>query len=79
MAYERKDGDGVLFRNRDKKSDKHPDMSGELLLNGTVYRLVGWKKESKGKPAFLSLRCEPKRTGGDARSDADDGDDDCPF
>ena len=29
MAYEARPGSGTLFRNRDKRTDKHPDLKGE--------------------------------------------------
>ena len=53
-AYEERDMSGVLWREREKKSEKHPDYTGRLLIDGTTYRLAGWIKEgAKGK--FLSL------------------------
>lgn len=47
---------GVLFPNTDKKSDRHPDFSGRVQVNGDDYRMAGWKRtaNSTGKP-FISL------------------------
>lgn len=54
MAYEKKEGSGVLFHARQKKSDKSPDMTGDILINGKTYWLSGWWK--KGPNAeFLSV------------------------
>ena len=45
--YEMKDMTGTLFVNKDKKSDKHPDRSGRIKVNGVEYRLSGWIKKSE--------------------------------
>ena len=52
---------GVLFREQDKKSDKHPDMTGEINVDGVEFRLAGWTKESKNGRRFLSLAVTPKQ------------------
>lgn len=45
---------GVLFREQEKKSDKSPDYTGKLDVDGKEYRLAGWIKDGqRGK--FLSL------------------------
>ena len=46
---------GVLFRETDKESDKHPDMTGKINVDGKEYRLAGWTRESKNGKRFLSL------------------------
>lgn len=48
---------GVLFRNQQKKSDKSPDFSGKVNVNGTEYRLAGWFKEPRSGNGnkFISL------------------------
>jgi uncharacterized protein (DUF736 family) len=46
---------GVLFQNSDKKTDKHPDYTGKLNVNGVEFRLAGWKRLSKNGKPFLSL------------------------
>jgi hypothetical protein len=51
-----KDNCGALFKNqrKDEGNSNAPDYSGDLLIEGTRYRLAGWIKESsRGK--FLSL------------------------
>ena len=47
---------GVLFPNTDKKSERHPDFSGKVQVEGTDYRIAAWKRNAKsdGRP-FLSL------------------------
>lgn len=46
---------GVLFVNREKKSEKSPDFSGSLDVAGVQYNLAAWKKQSKKGATFLSV------------------------
>ena len=61
VAYERKDGSGVMFRVRERRSDKSPHWSGEIVLNGVSYELAAWDNTSKksGQP-YLSCRIQKK-------------------
>lgn len=63
MAYQQKPGDGVLFKNNKKTTDKHPDYTGNILdMNGELFSLAAWVKEGKnGK--FLSVRMSPANPG----------------
>lgn len=56
--FERKNGSGSLFQNQNKKTDKHPDMTGTLLgLDGVEYSISAWTREGKrGKYLSLSIR-----------------------
>lgn len=45
---------GVLFREQEKKSDKSPDYTGKVDVDGKEYRLAGWIKDGK-RGKFLSL------------------------
>lgn len=47
MAYETKDNEGALFRARDRKSDKHPEFTGNAVIDGRDYWLSAWVNESK--------------------------------
>lgn len=53
---------GVLFKKRDKASDRHPDYEGKINVNGTEYWLSAWIKDSKKTPGqkFMSLSVKPK-------------------
>lgn len=83
MGYETKEGEGSLFKNDKRKSDKSPTMTGKIRIEGITYRLVAWTKGgTNGRDKFLSLKAEPmddqpRRRGGDA-ADADD-ETDLPF
>ena len=52
---------GVLFVNGQKKSEKSPDYSGSLDVNGIQNNLSGWKKQSKKGTTFLSLSIQKKQ------------------
>lgn len=60
MAYEQKDGQGVLFKNEDKQEERHADYRGSITINGQQYWLDAWIKTSKGDKKFMSLSAKPK-------------------
>jgi uncharacterized protein (DUF736 family) len=48
---------GVLFKNEKKESDKHPDYTGKINVNGEEMKLAAWiKTGAKGK--FMSLKLD---------------------
>lgn len=50
---------GTLSKSRERKTDKSPEYSGSINVNGTEYWLNGWVKDGKnGK--FFSLAIKPK-------------------
>ena len=42
-----------IFKNEDKKSEKSPDYSGNLEVNGEKFRVALWIKQSKSGKAYL--------------------------
>ena len=54
MAFEQKEGQGVLFNNDRKEKENHPDLKGEIKINGKLYWLSGWKK-SGNRGEFISV------------------------
>ena len=52
MAYEKKDGDMVIFANSNRKTEKHPALTGELLLGGTTYDIALWPKPDRNGKTF---------------------------
>ena len=60
---------GVLFPESAKESDRHPDYTGSINVDGKDYRLAGWKKTGKSGVPFLSLSVsehKPKESGYDS-------------
>ena len=85
MAQYDNTNSGVLFRNKDKTSEKQPDYRGSLDVEGTTYWVSGWIKTSgpsSKNPGekFMSLAITPQESRSRAASTADeDFDDDIPF
>lgn len=49
----------TLWKNEDKRSEKAPDYSGTVNINGTEYKIAGWKKTTAGGKVLLSGRVTP--------------------
>ncbi len=59
MTYEKREGQGSLFKNDKKETENHPDYRGDILIDGQEYWLSAWIKEGKnGK--FMSLSAKLK-------------------
>ncbi|MCS5590702.1 MAG: DUF736 family protein [Candidatus Thioglobus sp.] len=66
---------GVLFVQRDKKTEKHPDFTGKLDVEGKEYRVAGWKRVSQNGANFISVSIEEPRKPEDApQAEAAEGD-----
>lgn len=52
-AYEMKDNTFALFKNSKKENDKHPDYTGEIMVDGRKLRLSAWINESKGGSKYM--------------------------
>jgi hypothetical protein len=60
MAFD-KTNTGIISKNERKEKDTHPDIRGEIDVDGVAYWLDGWRKERKdGKGFFYSLKVKPK-------------------
>jgi uncharacterized protein (DUF736 family) len=65
---------GVLFLNKTKESERHPDFGGTININGVDHFLSAWKKTSQSSgDKFLSLsigkaKDKQSNTGGENKS-----------
>ena len=50
-----KDNSCALFREEEKKSEKHPDYKGNCLINGQKMYIAAWINESQGGKKYMSL------------------------
>jgi len=70
---------GVLFKNQNKKTDKHPDYTGQINIDGVDHWLSAWLNEGKrGKYMSLAIGDVKESKGSDEKDD-DLEDDDIPF
>jgi len=60
MAYELRDNSGSVFNNKKKEKDTHPDLTGEIKVDGKIYWLSAWKKKDKNGETWLSFAVKPK-------------------
>jgi hypothetical protein len=51
---------GTIGRNKRKEQDNHPDLSGQINVEGKEYWLSGWKKQGREGDTFYSLSVKPK-------------------
>ena len=60
MAYELREGQGSLFKNKHKTADNHPNGRGELMLDGVLYEVSAWTKKTKLGEPWQSLQVKRK-------------------
>ena len=90
MAYDNTNS-GMMARNENRKTDKHPEFSGSINVEGVDYWLSAWVNEGKagGKmegKKYFSIKINRKEANGTTTSAPrpyvgrfDDMDDDIPF
>jgi hypothetical protein len=59
MSFQHKPNSGSLWRNDKKETEKHPDHTGTLNVEGREYWLSAWVNDANGKKYF-SLKVKPK-------------------
>lgn len=78
---------GVLFKNDDKQTDKHPDYTGSCQISGVDFWMSAWLNEAESGRKYMSFQFKKKevpqgqQTGkgsNDARRKQEQ-DDDIPF
>ena len=53
---ESKDMSGVLFPVENKQSDKHPNLTGNVLIKGEKYYISAWTNTAKSGKKYISLK-----------------------
>ena len=56
MAFETKELSGALFHNGNKDRDAQPDYTGNVKINGKIWRLAAWNSESRSGDPYLSIK-----------------------
>ena len=60
MAYELREGQGSLFKNKYKTADNDPNARGELLIEGVLYAVAARTKRTKLGEPWMSLQVKRK-------------------
>ncbi len=66
---ESKDMSGVLFPVEQKKTDKHPNLSGNLVINGEKFYLSGWTNTSQNGKKYISLKANAEQKKQESQND----------
>ena len=66
MAYQIREGQGSLFANEDKETERHPDYTGNVRLGGVLYRLAAWNRRAASGTEYLAISAKPERPRDDA-------------
>lgn len=61
MSEQTKLNRGVLFTNKKKETDKHPDYTGSFVdAQGNEFWVSSWINESKAGEKYMSFTTKPK-------------------
>ncbi len=73
MAYTLRDGQGSIFLNDEKLSDKHPTHTGKLMVGGKLHWVSMWERQgASGKPWFsLEVKEAVKKPANEATAKVD--------
>jgi hypothetical protein len=41
---------GAIWKNEKKQTEKHPDFTGDLNVDGVIYNVSAWKRKPDAKP-----------------------------
>lgn len=61
--YVPKENSGSLWKNEEKKKDSHADYTGKVNIDGALFWINGWIKETEAGKKFLSLSFRPVQGG----------------
>jgi uncharacterized protein (DUF736 family) len=70
---------GALFRDENRKSDKHPEFTGSAEVDGTEYWLSAWVNESKQGRKYFKIKFKAKDEAAKLKADEETFSDEIPF
>lgn len=65
---------GALFQAKERKTEKHPNMTGKVNIDGKDFSLSAWSNTSKKGEKYLALKVSEFKPNGQQKSE-----DDLPF
>ena len=68
---ENKDMTGVLFPVENKQSDKHPNLTGNILIKGEKFYVSGWTNTAKSGKKYISLKLNEEQKKQEPKTDND--------
>jgi uncharacterized protein (DUF736 family) len=69
---ENKDMTGVLFVVEDVASDKHPNLTGNVLIKGEKYYISAWSNTAKSGKKYISLKLNEEQKKQEPKTDNND-------
>ena len=68
---ESKDMTGVLFVVEQPASDKHPNLTGNVLIKGEKYYISAWSNTAKSGKKYISLKLNEEQKKQEPKTDND--------
>jgi uncharacterized protein (DUF736 family) len=69
---ENKDMTGVLFPVENKKTDKHPNLTGNVIIKGEKYYISAWSNVAKSGKKYISLKVNEETKQDNTPTQSDD-------
>jgi hypothetical protein len=70
MAFEQRDNQGSIFKNKNPKNDKSPPLTGGAKIGGVDYWVSAWSKTDKNGEKWISFSVTPKNPPAEKRQDS---------
>lgn len=61
MAYELKEGNINIFKNKKRENENQPEYKGEAMINGQLVDIAFWAKVTKNGEKYFSGKIQNKR------------------
>lgn len=79
MSFELDNDTGTIFKNKDKSSDKHPDYTGKIKLDGTERQIALWLRESKNGTKYMFAKVSDFQAKEEKKEPVEEFSDEIPF